>query len=412
MAKIIPFKAVRPTRDKVGLIASRSYEDYSTKEKNARLRDNPFSFLHIVNPGYKYQKRITGERRYTLVRNRYREFKEDGVFMQDEKPCFYFYKIINRDGHEFNGIIAGASTLDYENNIIKKHENTLERKEVIFEQYIKTVGFNAEPVLLTYPDNDELKSIIDSVMQSRAEYEFTTTYRDTHYVWNIDDEKIIQSIESIFSKMNKLYIADGHHRSSSSYLLSKNLTSENPEHTGEEPYNYFMSYLIPESELKIYEFNRLIKDLNGLSKEEFLISLDELYRIENRGDIYYKPSKKHHFSMYLDGEYYSLYLRKEEYEINNSLDTLDVQILFDTILNPILGIKNLRNNDRIEYPHGNSDLAYLKSMIDSNEFAVGFSLLPVTTQELKNVADEGLTMPPKSTFIEPKLRSGITIYEF
>ena len=212
--------------------------------------------------------------------------------------------------------------------------------------------------------------------------------------------------------MNKLYIADGHHRSSSSHLLSKNLTSENPEHTGEEPYNYFMSYLIPESELKIYEFNRLIKDLNGLSKEEFLISLDELYRIENRGDIYYKPSKKHHFSMYLDGEYYSLYLRKEEYEINNSLDTLDVQILFDTILNPILGIKNLRNNDRIEYPHGNSDLAYLKSMIDSNEFAVGFSLLPVTTQELKNVADEGLTMPPKSTFIEPKLRSGITIYEF
>lgn len=249
-------------------------------------------------------------------------------------------------------------------------------------------------------------------MLSRAEYEFTTTYRDTHYVWNIDEEKIIAKVESIFSEMNKLYIADGHHRSSSSHLLAKNLMNENPEHTGEEPYNFFMSYLIPESELKIYEFNRLIKDLNGLSKEEFLISLDEVYRIENRGHIYYKPSKKHHFSMYLDGEYYSLYLRKEEYEINNSLDTLDVQILFDTVLNPILGIKDLRNDNRIEYPHGKRDLAHIKSMIDSNEFAVGFNLLPITTQELKDVADEGLTMPPKSTFIEPKLRSGITIYEF
>ena len=412
MAKIIPFKAVRPTRDKVGLIASRSYESYSTKEKNARLRDNPFSFLHIVNPGYKYQKRITGERRYTLVKNRFREFKEDAVFKQDEKPCFYFYKIISKEGYESNGIIAGASTLDYQNNVIKKHENTLERKETMFQQYLKTVGFNAEPVLLTYPDNDQLKEIIDSVMLSRSEYEFTTTYRDTHYVWNVDDKKVIQKVEAIFSKMNKLYIADGHHRSASSSLLAKHLKNENPDHNGEEPYNFFMSYLIPESELQIYEFNRLIKDLNGLSKEEFLISIDEFFRIKNRGNNYYKPSKKHHFSMYLDGEYYSLYLRKEEYEIKNSLDTLDVQILFDTILKPILGINDLRNDNRIEYPHGKTDLAYIKSMIDSNEFAVGFSLLSITTQELKDVADEGLTMPPKSTFIEPKLRSGITIYEF
>jgi len=412
MAKVIPFKAVRPTRDKVGLIASRSYDEYSAKERNSRLRDNPFSFLHIVNPGYKYQKRITGERRYSFVRNRYNEFKEDGNFIQDKKPNYYIYKIINRDGHEFNGIIAGASTNDYQNNIIKKHEKTLERKEILFVQYLKTVGFNAEPVLLTYPDNPELKTIIASVMQSRAEYEFTTTYRDTHYIWNVDDEKIVSEIEAIFSKMNNLYIADGHHRSASSVLLAKDLMEENPKHTGEEPYNFFMSYLIPESELKIYEFNRLVRDLNGLSKEEFLFSLDEVFRIENRENVYYKPSKKHHFSMYLDGDYYSLYLRKGEYEINNSLDTLDVQILYDAVLNPILGIKDLRNDTRIEYPHGKTDLAHIKSMIDSGEFAVGFNLLPITTEELKNVADEGLTMPPKSTFIEPKLRSGITIYEF
>ena len=412
MAKIIPFKAVRPTRDKVSLIASRSYESYSIKEKNARLRDNPFSFLHIVNPGYKYQKRIKGERRYAMVRNRYKEFKEEGSFVKDTLPSFYLYKIINKDGHEFNGIIAGASVLDYQNNTIKKHENTLQKKEELFEQYLKIVGFNSEPVLLTYPDNEELKQIIQVGMQTRPEYEFTTTYRDTHYLWTIDDKSIINKVKSIFSEMNKLYIADGHHRSASSSLLAADLKKENPNHTGEESYNYFMSYLIPESDLRIYEFNRLIKDLNGLSKEEFLISLDTYYRIENRGTIYYKPTKKHHFSMYLDGEYYSLYLRKEEYEIKDSLDSLDVQILYNTILKPILGIDDLRNNDRIEYPHGNSDLAYLKSKIDSGDFLVGFNLLPVTIQELKNVANEDLAMPPKSTFIEPKLRSGLTIYEF
>ncbi len=250
------------------------------------------------------------------------------------------------------------------------------------------------------------------MMQTRAEYEFTTTYRDTHYLWKIDDDEIVTRINTLFAEMKSLYIADGHHRSASSFLLAEKLKDENPQHTGEEAYNYFMSYLIPESDLKIYEFNRLLKDLNGLSKEEFLIRLDEVFRIENRGNEYYKPSKKHHFSMYLDGNYYSLYIRKFEYEINNALDTLDVQILYDAVLKPILGIKDLRNESRIVYPHGKSDLAYIKSKIDSGEYIVGFSLLPITTQELKNVADEGLTMPPKSTFIEPKLRSGITIYEF
>jgi len=412
MAKIIPFKAVRPTRDKVGLIACRAYQDYSIEKRNARLRDNPYSFLQIINPGYKYDKKITGSRRFNLVRNRYLEFKEDGNFIQDKKPSYYFYKIINREKFEFNGIIAATSISDYKNGIIKKHENTLEDREILFRDYLNTVGFNAEPVLLTYPNNEELKSIIASVMESRAEYEFTTTYRDTHYLWKVDDEKIVKMVNSIFSEMKSLYIADGHHRSASSYLLAEKLKEENPNHTGEETYNYCMSYLIPENDLKIYGFNRLLKDLNGLSKEEFLFALDEVFRIENRGNIYYKPSKKHHFSMYLDGDYYSLYLRKFEYEINNALENLDVQILYDAVLKPILGIKDLRNDTRIEYPHGKTDMAYIKSLIDSGEYAVGFSLLPITTEELKNVADEGLTMPPKSTFIEPKLRSGITIYEF
>jgi len=412
MANIIPFKAVRPTRDKVSLIAARSYDDYSKKERNSRMRVNPYSFLHVLNPGYKYHKKLSGERRYKLVRNRYLEFKEDGIFMQDEKPSFYIYKIVNREGNVFSGIIAGASACDYENDVIKKHENTIEYRENIFKEYLKTVGFNAEPVLLTYPDNDELKEIINQVMVERAEYEFTTTYRDTHYIWNLNDEVLVQKINEIFKSIETLYIADGHHRSASSYLLAKDLKEENKEHTGREHYNYFMSYLIPESDLKIYEFNRLVKDLNGLSKEEFLIQLDEVFRIEDRGLEYYKPSKKHHFSMYLDGEFYSLYLRKDEYDIDNALNALDVQILFETVLNPILGIKDLRNDKRLGYSHGKNDLAHVKTLVNSGEFEVGFGLLPITTEELKNVANEGSVMPPKSTFIEPKLRSGITIYEF
>ena len=412
MAKIRPFKAVRPTRDKVSLLAARSYDSYTSAGRESRLRDNPFSFLHIVNPGYKYHKEISGEQRYNLVRNRYQEFKEDGIFMQDAAPSFYMYKIVDRDGQEFKGIVAAASAEDYKNDIIKKHEDTLEYREKLFVKYLKTVGFNAEPVLITYPDNNRLQEIISAVMESRAEYEFTTTYRDTHYLWNIDDRKIVEEVTSLFAEMNTLYIADGHHRSSSSFLLAHELAEENDTHNGEENYNFFMSYLIPESDLKIYEFNRLVKDLNGLTKEEFLIKLDAIFRIEDRGQEYYKPSKKHHFSMYLDKEFYSLYLRKNNYTINNALDGLDTHILYTTILKPILGIADLRNDTRIDYTHGKNDLAYVKSMVDSGEFAVGFGLLPVTTDEMKQIANEGLKMPPKSTYIEPKLRSGVTIYEF
>jgi len=411
MPKIIPFKAVRPTRDKVSLLAARSYDSYSKAQVESRLRDNPFSFLHIVNPGYKYDKVISGPERYKLVRNRYQEFKEDGIFIQEEKPSFYVYKIVNRDGLEFNGIVAAASVQDYEDDVIKKHEDTLQFREVIFKEYLKTVGFNAEAVLLTYPDDDTLASLIDEVMQDRSEYEFTTTYRDTHYLWNVDDPMLVQKIEKLFAGMDTLYIADGHHRSSSSYLLAKDKKAENKAHTGTEPYNYFMSYLIPESDLKIYEFNRLVKDLNGLSKEEFLIQLDAVFRIENRGEEYYKPSKKHHFSMYMDGSFYSLYLRKD-YKFGNALDALDAQILYETVLKPLLGITDARNDTRLDYSHGKSDLAYVKTVVDKGDFAVGFGLLPVTTSELKQIADEGLKMPPKSTYIEPKLRSGVTIYEF
>ena len=412
MAKIQPFKAVRPTRDKVSLVAARSYQSYTQDEREARLDHNPFSFLHIVNPGYRYHKEISGKERYGLVRNRYLEFKEDDIFVQDATPCFYIYRVVNREQKVFTGIVAAASTEDYKNNLIKRHEDTIEYREQIFKEYLKTVGFNAEPVLLTYPDSDQIDGILESYTETRAEFEFTTTYRDTHYLWLVEDAEDIQVIQDEFSKMDSIYIADGHHRSASSFLLGEDLKNSNPNHTGNEPYNSFMSYLIPESQLRIYEFNRLIKDLNGLSKEQFLLKLDESFRIENRVHELYKPSKKHHFSMYLDGEFYSLYLRKTSYKFTDSLSELDTHILYVTILKPILGIVDLRNDDRIDYGYDKHNVIEMKNRIDAKEFAVGFGLVPVTVDEMKRIADDGLTMPPKSTYIEPKLRSGVTIYEF
>lgn len=411
MPKIKPFRAVRPTRDKVGLIASRSYQSYTEEQREARLSTNPFSFLHIVNPGYKYNKEISGPERFKLVKNRYDEFKEDGYFVQDENPCYYFHRIVNREKRVFEGIVGAAGVKDYDENRIKKHEDTLAEREQTFKDYLKTVGFNAEPVLLTYPDNAVLSKIFKKISAKRAEYEFTTTYRDTHYLWKIDDEKTVQQIQDEFDKMDQLYIADGHHRSASSSLLAEDIRNGKAK-VKNNNHEYFMTFNIPESNLQIYEFNRLIKDLNGLSKEEFLIQLDTYFRIDNRGHNYYKPSKKGHFTMYLEGDFYSLYLRKGKYRSKDALAELDVHILYKTILEPILGIEDLRKDKRISYAHGKNDMAYIKGKVDSGEYAVGFGMLPVGIDEIKKIADEGFRMPPKATYIEPKLRSGITIYEF
>ena len=233
MTKIIPFRAVRPTSDKAGLVASRPYEDYSIGELTAQLEYNPYSFLHIINPGYKFQHEITGEKRFQLVKNRYLEFKEEGIFTRDEKPCYYLYKIVART-QTYCGIIAAASVEDYENNLIKKHEDTIEYRETLFKDYLKVVGFNTEPVLLTYPDSQVITSILEKAMKEIPEYEFTTHNKETHYLWKICDEANVNQIKAEFEKMSHLYIADGHHRSASSCLLAKESREANPEHTGEE----------------------------------------------------------------------------------------------------------------------------------------------------------------------------------
>ncbi|KAB1159918.1 DUF1015 domain-containing protein [Tenacibaculum aiptasiae] len=412
MAIVKPFKAVRATRDKVAMVSSKSYEIYTSEMLKAKLAFNPYSFLHVINPGYKYHKEdISGEQRFKLVHNRYLEFKEDKIFTQDEAPAFYIYQKTTPT-NSFCGIIAATSVEDYHNDVIKKHEGTLRERELLFENYLKNTGFNSEPVLLTYPDNDVIESIIKKYQAERAEYEFSTTDKDHHLLWIVNDKNDIEQITKAFDNVDTLYIADGHHRSTSSCLLAKNLAKDNPNHIGKEKYNSFMSYLLPESQLSIYEFNRFIKDLNGLTPDEFLIELDTFFRIENRGQELYRPKERHHFSMYLNGEFYALYLRKSAYEFTDSLSRLDAQILYTTVLKPILGINDIRNASKIIYSQDKSDSLELKTKVDSGDFKISFGMLPTTIEELKNIVDSGKLMPPKTTYIEPKLRSALTIYEF
>lgn len=405
MPIIKPFKGVRAAPHMASHVISRTYQDYSDAELEALLRYNPFSFLHILNPGYKFSHSLKGEERFNLVRNRYLEFKEESYLVQDEQPVFYIYERSDAV-HSYTGIIAGTATADYQNGLIKKHEDTLEPREQLFKEYLKTVGFNAEPVLLTYPDDEVVTVIIESQKKMTPVYNFVTTDRSRHKLWVIKNGKNILALQKQFAAMSHVYIADGHHRSASSSLLASEMGSSH------DSYNYFMSYIIAQSQLRIYEFNRLVKDLNGLSKEAFLMQLDMKFRIQNRGLEMYKPSKKHHFSMYLDGEFYSLYLRKDIFNIKTALDDLDTQMLYDLVLQPILGIEDLRNDARIAYSYGQTDLLRIKDRVDKGEFEVGFGLFPATVEQLKSIADESMVMPPKSTYIRPKLPSGLTIYEF
>jgi uncharacterized protein (DUF1015 family) len=405
MPKIKPFKGVRAATDIAAHVITRSYQDYGKKELKAQLKYNPYSFLHILNPGYKFQQEITGTDRFNLVRNRFLEFKEEAYLVQEKQPAFYVYE--NADPHHsYTGIIAGTSTQDYQDNKIKKHEDTISLKETLFKDYLKAVGFNAEPVLLTYKDQPAINDIIQQVKTNLPDQHFSTTDFNSHKIWAVTDPELIHSIESLFKEIPELYIADGHHRSASSSLLSQEMEGQ------QDSYHYFMSLLIAESQLHIYEFNRQVTDLNGLSKQDFLIELDQHFRIQNHGNELYKPSKKHHFSMYLDGDFYSLYLRKSLYKITTPLQDLDTQMLYELVLKPILGIEDLRTNDRIKYSYGKHDMVHIKERVDKKEIEVGFGLFPATVEQMKSIADAELRMPPKSTFIRPKLPSGLIIYEF
>lgn len=404
MAKIIPFKAVRPTTDKVALVTCRMYDDYSSAELAAWLSYNPYSFLHVINPAYTHSQKITADKRFKGVTHKYNDFKKENVLIKEEKAIFYLYEIQTKT-NTFTGIIAGTSIEDYKNNVIKKHEDTLQYRVELFKDYLHQTGFNTEPVLITYPDSTEINTFIAIHKKSRPIYEFSTTNKEKHTLWKIDTETEINLLTEHFEAIPNLYIADGHHRSASAELLyDQDKNSENHN------INYFMSFLIAESNVKIYEFNRVIQDLNGHSKDEFVKLLAHNFVIKDKKRELWQPKNKNEFGMYLDGRFYALEYKHKENRIG-ILENLDAQILYDTVLHPILGIGDLRNDERIDYIPGKQAIIHMKEMIDEGEFEVGFMLYPSDINEIKLLADNNLIMPPKSTYIEPKFRSGLLVYE-
>jgi uncharacterized protein (DUF1015 family) len=404
MAKIIPFKAVRPAPDKVALVTCRMYDDYSSSELAAWLNYNPYSFLHIIHPAYANAQRITNDKRFKGVTLKYKDFKNDKVLVQDEKPIFYLHEIQTKN-NTFTGIIAGTSIEDYQNNVIKKHEDTLKYRVELFKDYLHQTGFNTEPVLITYPDSNEINTFIAIHKKSRPIYEFSTTNKEKHTLWKIDTETEINLLVDHFDKIPDLYIADGHHRSASAEMLY-----EQDKDTGNKNLNYFMSFLIAESNVKIYEFNRVIRDLNGHDKDDFIRLLAENFIIKDKKRELWQPKHKYEFGMYLDGRFYALEYKFKD-KTKSILENLDAQILYDTVLQPILGIGDLRNDERIDYIPGKQAILHMKEMIDEGEFEIGFMLYPSDIKEIKLLADNNLIMPPKSTYIEPKFRSGLLVYE-
>lgn len=412
MSKIIPFKAVRPTPDKVALVTCRNYDDYSSAELAAWLSFNPYSFLHVIHPAYMHSQKITLDKRFKGVAHKYQDFKEDGVFTQEEKAVFFLYEIQTKT-QAFTGIVAGTSIEDYKNNVIKKHEDTLQYRVEYFKDYLHQTGFNTEPVLITYPDNETLNAWIAEKKKSTPIYNYATTNKEKHQLWKIDSDTEIQWLMQQFENIPELYIADGHHRSASAELLF-----DEDQHLGNQNLNYFMSFLIAESNVKIYEYNRIIRDLNGYTKADFLEKLSEHFIVKDKEQELWKPQSKFEFGMYLDGSFYALFYKQtnssdvsSRVQSRDILNNLDAQILYDKVLQPLLGIEDLRNDERIEYIPGKQSVATIKELVDEGEFEVGFMLYPSDISEIKALADNHLIMPPKSTYIEPKFRSGLMVYE-
>lgn len=411
MAEVIPFQATRPAPDKVASVVSRSYDQYGSKERKAVMAYNPFSFLHIIDPGFKFHKAVQGEQRFSMVRNRYLEFLEEGVLIREQTPSYYLYRTQLED-YSTHGIFCATSTDDYRRDVIRKHEETLSFRETLFADYLQTVKFNAEPVLLTYPDQPELDVLFANIMEEKPEYFFTTTDRITHQLWVISNPGHISEIREGFKAVKTLYIADGHHRSASSDLLARRIQKRNKGAIREGAYGSFMSYLIPESQLRIRSFSRLLSGIGDRNPDEILIGLDRFFRIHEKGTTPFEPTEKHQFSMYISGVFYELILRKHAYSFSNPLDALDPQILYKTALEPVFGVTDLRHDSRIHYLCAPMNALKIKKMVDKGIYDIGFGMTPVSVEELKAISDAGLKMPPKSTFIEPKLPSGLTIYDF
>ena len=411
MATIIPFKGFRPAKDKVHLVASRSVDGYNTAELHDKLASNPYSFLHVISPDFSDGKKSKpgSIERLQKAKAKYLKFVEEEVFVRDNEPSYYIYQQL-KEGNTYTGIIGCSSIDDYFNGVIKIHEQTLTDREEKLMHYLEVCDFNAEPVLFSYPNDQMIDEITAKTLTTEPVYDFTTTDRVRHKLWLVNNKEIVNQIQERFSKILAVYIADGHHRSASSGLLGKSRRAKNPNYTGKEPYNFYLGVFFPETQLKIFDFNRVVRDLNGLSEKEFIKKLSENFDVIEKGEDVYKPLKKHNFSMYLEGRWYSLDAKKEIIHNEEPVGSLDASILTEHILAPILDIHDLKTDKRIGFVSGIKGMKELKHQVDKWNFKVAFGLYPVAMEQLKYIADTNNIMPPKTTWVEPKMRSGLVIY--
>ncbi len=412
MAKVKPFKGVRPPKALVEEVASRPYDVLNSEEARKEAEGNEKSLYHIIKPEIDFEVGTDEHdpRVYDKAAANFHKFQENGWLVQDSKENYYIYAQ-TMDGRTQYGFVVAAWVNDYMEGRIKKHELTRRDKEEDRMKHVRVNNANIEPVFFAFPDNEKLQEIITKETAKTPEYDFVAPDGFGHTFWVIDDEKTINTITDEFAKIPNLYIADGHHRSAAAALVGAEKAKNNPTHKGDEEYNYFMAVAFPASHLKIIDYNRVVRDLNGLTEEEFLNKVRENFDVEEKGTEIYHPACLHNFSLYLGGKWYSLTAKHGTYDDKDPIGVLDVTVSSDKILRDILGITDLRSDKRIDFVGGIRGLEELKRRVDSGEMKMALALYPVTMDQLINIADTGNIMPPKTTWFEPKLRSGLVIHK-
>lgn len=412
MAVIKPFRGVRPPKSIVKEVVSRPYDVLSSLEARLEAEGNEKSLYRIIKPEIDFETVI--DEHHPDVYNRavenFNKFQEKGWLVQDPEEYYYVYAQ-TMNGKTQYGLVVCSHVEDYMNNRIKKHELTRRDKEEDRMKHVRINNANIEPVFFAYPDNKELDGIVKRIISAAAEYDFTASDGVGHHFWVIKDKNDIQRITELFAAIPDLYIADGHHRSAAAALVGAERAKQNPDHKGDEEYNFFMAVCFPDTQLNIIDYNRLVKDLNGLSTGEFLKKLEEHFTVEEKGADITPPTGLHNFSIYLEGKCYSLTAKEGTYDDNDPIGVLDVTISSKYILDEILGIKDLRSDKRIDFVGGIRGLGELKKRVDSGEMKLALALYPVTMKQLMDIADSGNIMPPKTTWFEPKLRSGLVIHK-
>ena len=413
MATIKPFKGLRPPKQFVEQVESKPYDVLNSEEARQEAGDNPMSLYHIIKPEINFPVGTSeyDPRVYQSAADHFKMFQEKGWLVQDDKENYYIYAQ-TMNGKTQYGLVVGAYVNDYLNGVIKKHELTRRDKEEDRMKHVRVCNANMEPVFFAYPDDKLLDDLLKRYASTTPEYDFIAPgdgFR--HQFWVVSDEKDIALITDEFKKMPSLYIADGHHRSAAAALVGAEKAKQNPHHTGKEEYNYFMAVCFPASQLTILDYNRVVKDLNGYTPEQFLKALDEDFIVEDMGTDIYRPAALHEFSLYLQGHWYKLTTRAGRYNDADPIGVLDVDISSRLILDKLLGIKDLRSDKRIDFVGGLRGLSELKRRVDSGEMSLALALYPVTMKHIMDIADSGKIMPPKATWFEPKLRSGLIIHK-